>query len=127
MIHSRYHFLGTLLVEMSKSDERLEMELEALPWRDSKFNESMWVPKDEIPYRVIASLEQHHHRFYGLEFVYYLSKSGVISKYSTLGGSANYQPASDKRVQMGSKPEKAICPECGEVMDREHRGGHNHE
>ena len=110
---------------MSKDDERLEMELEALPWRESSFK--MWVPKNEIPNRVIASLEQHNGRFYGEEFVYYLSKSGAISKYSTFGDSANYQPESDKRVQMGSKPAKAICPECGEMMDREHRGGHNHE
>jgi hypothetical protein len=35
---------------MSKDDERLEMELEAQPWRDSKFRaKSMWVPKNPIP------------------------------------------------------------------------------
>src|SRR2546426_10026147 len=100
MIHKSYHFLGTFSIEMSKRDERLEMELEALPWRDSKYDESMWVPKNLVPISVIASLEQHHRRFFGEEFRYYLSKSGNISKYSTSEGSANYQPASDKRVQM---------------------------
>ncbi len=109
---------------MSKNDERLEMELEALSWRESR--KSMWVPKNEIPNRVIASLEEHHGKFHGEEFDYYLT-SGAINKYSTSGDSANYQPASGKRVQMGSKPEKALCPECGVPMDQEHRGQHNHE
>jgi len=73
---------------MSKNDQRLEMELEALSWRESK---SMWVPKNEIPNRVITSLEEHHDKFHGEEFDYYLT-SGVINKYSTSGDSANYQP-----------------------------------
>ena len=47
-------------------DEHLEIELEALVWRDSRFNGAQtWVPKDLVSDDVKTGLERHHGRFYG--------------------------------------------------------------
>src|ERR1700674_2287234 len=76
---------------------QLENELEALPWKDSKFKaKSMWVPKNAIPNQVIAALEQHRGKFSGEAYVYYLSKSGTVTKYSSLWDSVEEKSLIDE-------------------------------
>lgn len=76
---------ATALFEDPLEGAQLENELEVLPWRDSKFKaKSLWIPRNAIPNQVIAALEQHHGKFNGKAYVYYLSKSGTVTKYSSL-------------------------------------------
>ncbi len=114
-------------------DGILESELEALTWRKSKFDtKTAWVPKDDIPNRLVTALEQRAGKFYGDEFSYYLSRSGSVTKYSRFGSpviadsSPDMGPEPDKKVEIGTKPAPMVCPECGEPMDRAHRGRHHH-
>jgi hypothetical protein len=65
--------------------EQLENELEVLHWRDSEFEaKSLWIPRKAMPNQVMAALEQRHGKFNGTAYVYYLSKSGTVTKYSSL-------------------------------------------
>jgi len=76
---------------------QLENELEVLPWRDSKFKaKSMWVSKNAIPNQVTVALEQHRGKFYGETYVYYLSKSGTVTKYSSLWASVEEKSLIDE-------------------------------
>jgi hypothetical protein len=121
--------------KLSEDDERLEADLESLHWKESKFNaKSRWVPKDAMPTHLKTALEQHHGRFSGDEFTYYLARSGTVTKYSKSGtvtdSESSYpieeEPKPESRLNVGAKEKAYLCPECGEPMDREHRGQHNH-
>jgi hypothetical protein len=106
----------------------LEKDLEALLWKRSKFmDDSRWLPRDRIPDKIIALMETHNGRFFGSKSIYYLTKSGNITKYSLIPDpNAGTRLAQQERVLSGIGQQKPVCPECGMPMDDEHRGQHNH-
>jgi hypothetical protein len=62
-------------------DETLDFRLGSLDWLASEFAENAeWAPSDTIPQDVANEMKARG-RFYGEEFVYYMSKRGNISRY----------------------------------------------
>lgn len=106
-------------------DSQLELKLRQLYWIESKFDNARWVPKDLVPSEVKAALENRHGRFFGPEHIYYLSQAGNVSRYRY--ESPDLPKAADYgKTVLGVKLGKPLCPECGEPLDTEHRGQHNH-
>jgi len=98
--------------------KELESRLERLPWKKSKFDaKSLWVPGDEIPIILKEALGQFEGRLYGENFVYYLSRSGSVTKFLLQG-----KKFSDSAIGAGHDTVKSLVgTKAEEPMSRVRR------